>query len=90
MMWCTLVAMVFHVPLNYWLVMVKHWGVLGVAIASVVTNLIMVVLLVGYVWMSGMLRKRVSGDGDGGSTTVVAQLSSMLELFGDMFGVVVV
>ncbi|CAN8271905.1 unnamed protein product [Cochlearia groenlandica] len=42
MMWCTLAAVAFHVPLNYWLVMVKLWGVPGVAIASVVTNLIMV------------------------------------------------
>ncbi|AAF34304.1 Protein DETOXIFICATION 54 [Arabidopsis thaliana] len=87
MMWCTLAAVAFHVPLNYWLVMVKHWGVPGVAIASVVTNLIMVVLLVGYVWVSGMLQKRVSGDGDGGSTTmvaVVAQSSSVMELVGGL------
>nr|ANQ31845.1 MATE45med [Arabidopsis thaliana] len=52
-----------------------------------VTNLIMVVLLVGYVWVSGMLQKRVSGDGDGGSTTmvaVVAQSSSVMELVGGL------
>ncbi|CAH8257879.1 unnamed protein product [Arabidopsis lyrata] len=81
MMWCTLAAVAFHVPLNYWLVMVKRWGVPGVAIASVVTNLIMVVLLVGYVWFSGMLQKTVSG----GSTVVaVAQSSSVLELVGGL------
>ncbi|CAN6852351.1 unnamed protein product, partial [Brassica oleracea] len=62
MMWCTLAAVAFHVPLNYWLVMVKRWGVPGVATASVVTNLIMVMLLVGYVWVSGKLQKRVSGS----------------------------
>lgn len=78
MMWCTLAAVAFHVPLNYWLVMVKRWGVPGVAIASVVTNLIMVGLLVGYVWASGKLQKRVSGS------TVAAQSSSAVEFFGGL------
>lgn len=50
MMWCTLVAVMFHVPLNYWLVMKLKLGVPGVAMASVVCNLNMLVLLVGYVW----------------------------------------
>lgn len=49
MMWCTLIAVIFHVPLNYWLVMVLGWGVKGVAVASVVTNLNMAVMLGGYV-----------------------------------------
>ncbi|CAH2066822.1 unnamed protein product [Thlaspi arvense] len=79
MMWCTLAAVAFHVPLNYWLVMVKRWGVPGVATASVVTNLIMVGLLVGYVWVSGRLH---------GSTTVVNQSSSssscVVELVGGL------
>ena len=78
MMWCTLAAVAFHVPLNYWLVMVKRWGVPGVAIASVVTNLIMVGLLVGYVWASGKLQKRVSGS------TVAVQSSSAVEFFGGL------
>ncbi|KAG2313128.1 hypothetical protein Bca52824_024685 [Brassica carinata] len=79
MMWCTLAAVAFHVPLNYWLVMVKRWGVPGVATASVVTNLIMVMLLVGYVWVSGKLQKsqRVSGS------TVAAQYS-VVELVGGL------
>ncbi|XP_021760473.1 protein DETOXIFICATION 54-like [Chenopodium quinoa] len=50
MMWCTLTAVMFHVPLNYWLVMVLEWGVKGVAVASVVTNLNMAVMLAGYVY----------------------------------------
>ncbi|KAJ4868114.1 MATE efflux family protein [Raphanus sativus] len=79
MMWCTLAAVAFHVPLNYWLVMVKRWGVPGVATASVVTNLIMVGLLVGYVWASGKLQKRVSG-----STVAVAAQSSAVEFFGGL------
>ncbi|XP_019083297.1 PREDICTED: protein DETOXIFICATION 54-like isoform X1 [Camelina sativa] len=82
MMWCTLAAVAFHVPLNYWLVMVKLWGVPGVAIASVVTNLIMVGLLVGYVWLSGKLHKRVNEGG--GSITAVAQSSSVMELVGGL------
>ncbi|KDO83959.1 hypothetical protein CISIN_1g0218811mg, partial [Citrus sinensis] len=39
MMWCTLVAVMFHVPLNYCLVMKLKLGVPGVAMASVVCNL---------------------------------------------------
>ncbi|KAG8378380.1 hypothetical protein BUALT_Bualt08G0131500 [Buddleja alternifolia] len=52
-MWCTLMAVVFHVPLNYVLVMVMGMGVPGVAIASVLTNLHMMVLMVGYVCAYG-------------------------------------
>ncbi|KAF8062826.1 hypothetical protein N665_1195s0013 [Sinapis alba] len=77
MMWCTLAAVTFHVPLNYWFVMVKRWGVPGVATASVLTNLIMVMLLVGYVWVSGKLKKRVSGS-------MVAAQPSVVELVGGL------
>ena len=49
-MYCSLLAVIFHVPLNYALVVVMGWGVPGVALASVVTNMNMVVLMVGYVW----------------------------------------
>ncbi|XP_027364508.1 protein DETOXIFICATION 54 [Abrus precatorius] len=49
MMYCSLVAVVFHVPLNYLLVVVMGLGVPGVAMASVLTNLNMVVLMTGYV-----------------------------------------
>ncbi|KAJ6348882.1 hypothetical protein OIU77_006463 [Salix suchowensis] len=49
-MYCSLLAVIFHVPLNYVLVVVMGWGVPGVALASVVTNMNMVVLMVGYVW----------------------------------------
>ncbi|KAG9157816.1 hypothetical protein Leryth_000012 [Lithospermum erythrorhizon] len=54
-MWCTLVAVIFHVPLNYALVMLMGWGVPGVAMASVLTNLHMAVLLMGYVYLYGRL-----------------------------------
>ncbi|KAK6939790.1 Multi antimicrobial extrusion protein [Dillenia turbinata] len=49
MMYCSLVAVIFHVPLNLGLM---GFGVPGVAIASVMTNVNMVVLMVGYVWYS--------------------------------------
>ncbi|XP_022719825.1 protein DETOXIFICATION 54-like [Durio zibethinus] len=58
MMWCSLVAVMFHVPLNYVLVMVLGLGVPGVAMASVVTNLNMVVLMVAYVRISGRWEMR--------------------------------
>ncbi|GAV62285.1 MatE domain-containing protein [Cephalotus follicularis] len=60
MMWCTLVAVMFHIPLNYVLVMVMGLGVPGVAMASVVTNLNMVVLMVGFVWASGRWEMRLA------------------------------
>ncbi|OIV98808.1 hypothetical protein TanjilG_25054 [Lupinus angustifolius] len=51
MMYCSLVAVAFHVPLNYLLVIVMGLGVPGVAMASVMTNLNMLVLMAGYVWV---------------------------------------
>lgn len=57
-MWCSLVAVIFHVPLNYLFVVVMELGVPGVAMASVVTNLNMVVLMVGYVWVWGRCEMR--------------------------------
>ncbi|KAB2012997.1 hypothetical protein ES319_D09G127900v1 [Gossypium barbadense] len=58
MMWCSLVAVMFHLPLNYVLVMIMGLGVPGVAMASVVTNMNMVVLMVGYVRVSGRCEMR--------------------------------
>ncbi|XP_062022032.1 protein DETOXIFICATION 54 [Rosa rugosa] len=49
-MYCSLVAVAFHVPLNLVLVRMMGLGVPGVAVASVLTNLNMVVLMAGYVW----------------------------------------
>lgn len=53
MMYCSLVAVIFHIPLNMILVRVMGLGVKGVAMASVLTNLNMVVLMAGYVYVSG-------------------------------------
>nr|GEV01942.1 protein DETOXIFICATION 54 [Tanacetum cinerariifolium] len=49
-MYCSLIAVAFHVPLNYVLVVRLGLGVGGVAIASVITNLNMMVLMIVYVW----------------------------------------
>ncbi|GFP81339.1 mate efflux family protein 9 [Phtheirospermum japonicum] len=46
-MWCTLAAVALHAPLNYVTVVGMGLGVRGVAMASVLTNLNMVVLMAG-------------------------------------------
>nr|GMD76130.1 protein DETOXIFICATION 54 [Ipomoea batatas] len=46
-MWCTFAAVVFHVPLNFVLVVGMGMGVPGVAVAAVLTNLQMLVLMMG-------------------------------------------
>ncbi|KAL9229088.1 hypothetical protein vseg_004599 [Gypsophila vaccaria] len=61
-MWCTFIAVVFHVPLNYWVVMVLGFGVEGVAVCSVITNLNMGVMLVGYVYFRERKRVIISGN----------------------------
>ncbi|KAM7266742.1 hypothetical protein ACFE04_004639 [Oxalis oulophora] len=66
MMWCTLVAVIFHIPLNHVMVIVMELGVPGVAIASVITNLNMLVLMVGYVWASGKWELRWTAGIGGG------------------------
>lgn len=53
MMYCSLVAVGLHVPLNYVVVVVLGMGMRGVAMASVVTNLNIVGLMSGYVWVWG-------------------------------------
>ncbi|GAB2271958.1 Protein DETOXIFICATION 54 [Dionaea muscipula] len=69
MMYCTLIAVAFHVPFNYLLVVVMGYGVPGVAVASVVTNINMVVLLAGYVYMRCEFKwgpgRRLLGGGTG-------------------------
>ncbi|KAI3464422.1 hypothetical protein Pfo_021085 [Paulownia fortunei] len=62
-MWCTLMAVIFHIPLNYVLVMVMGVGVPGVAIASVLTNLHMMVLMMGYVCVYGRWEWKWEGIG---------------------------
>ncbi|KAI3522315.1 hypothetical protein L1887_11851 [Cichorium endivia] len=69
MMWCSMIAVAFHVPLNYVLVVVMGLGVSGVAMASVVTNLNMMALMAGYVWVYGRWRwswRWTDGIGIGG------------------------
>lgn len=75
LMYCSLVAVLFHVPLNYLLVVVMELGVPGVAMASVMTNLNMVVLIAGYVCVC---RKREMALKWGCGGGVVASLCSGL------------
>ncbi|XP_076886263.1 protein DETOXIFICATION 54-like [Bidens hawaiensis] len=71
MMWCSLIAVAFHVPLNYVMVVVMGWGVGGVAVASVVTNWNMMVLMIGYVWVYGRWRWRWKWMGGNGMWALV-------------------
>ncbi|OIW01401.1 hypothetical protein TanjilG_25697 [Lupinus angustifolius] len=73
MMYCSLVAVTFHVPLNYLLVVVMDLGVPGVAMASVITNLNMVVLMAGYVclWRKNEMVLKWGCLGGGGGGMVV-------------------
>lgn len=57
-MWCSLIAVVIHAPLNYVLVEVVGLGVGGVAIGTVVTNMNMTVLMIGYVMVYGKMKWR--------------------------------
>lgn len=78
-MWCTFVALIFHVPLNYVLVVVMGLGVPGVAMASVLTNLHMVVLLMGYVYVYGRWEWKWT-DGIGGIWGGTPGIGSLLKL----------
>lgn len=53
MMYCSLVAVILHVPLNYVVVVVLGFGIEGVAIASVLTNVNVVGFMAAYVYFSG-------------------------------------
>lgn len=55
--WSTAIALLFHVPLNFLLVVYLDMGFRGVALAAVCTNLNMVLALVGYLYLSGAYRK---------------------------------
>ncbi|KAL7128435.1 hypothetical protein ABFS83_14G316800 [Erythranthe nasuta] len=73
-MWCTLLAVVFHVPLNYVLVVVMGLGVRGVAVASVLTNLHMMLLILGYVCVYGRWEWRWRRPGIGGDCGGIGRL----------------
>lgn len=79
-MWCTFVAVLFHVPLNFVLVVVMGKGVPGVAVASVLTNLHMTLLMMGYVCIYGRWEWKwtAGGRGDGGGSS--SGLWSLLKL----------
>lgn len=61
MAYCSAAAVVLHVPLNVGVVFGLGLGVRGVAMAQVLTNLNMVLLLVGYLKWSGVCEKTWRG-----------------------------
>ncbi|GLJ38554.1 hypothetical protein SUGI_0785890 [Cryptomeria japonica] len=56
MMWCSLLAVLIHVPLTLLLVFVFRFGVQGVAIATWCTNFNMLFLLVAYLAYTGVCK----------------------------------
>ncbi|XP_052201739.1 protein DETOXIFICATION 48-like [Diospyros lotus] len=54
--YCTTIAVLLHVPLNLVLVVYLNMGVAGVAIAMVWTNLIVVLLLCSFIFVSGVYK----------------------------------
>ncbi|XP_051149767.1 protein DETOXIFICATION 54-like isoform X2 [Andrographis paniculata] len=77
-MWCTFVAVVFHIPLNYLVVVVMGLGVRGVAVSSVLTNLHMMLLLMGYVCVYGRWEWKCKSKAGVGA--VVSGLGPLLKL----------
>ncbi|CAA6668428.1 unnamed protein product [Spirodela intermedia] len=76
MMCCSAVAVLFHVPLNLVLVFVLGMGVPGVAISAVLTNLNMVLFLLGYLYFSGACELTWTGW----SPASLSHLSPLLRL----------
>ncbi|XP_020271028.1 protein DETOXIFICATION 48-like [Asparagus officinalis] len=54
---CSCIASLLHIPLNYYLVIVLNTGIKGVAAAVVITNFILVLILVCYIYVRGLCSK---------------------------------
>lgn len=59
--YCAAIAIVVHIPINYFLVIVLNLGTKGVALGSVWTNFNLVISLIIYVWISGVSKKTWGG-----------------------------
>lgn len=59
--WCAAIALLFHIAINFLLVVYLQLGIRGVALANVWTNFIMVFLLVGYFRFSGIYKQSSEG-----------------------------
>ncbi|EAY87054.1 hypothetical protein OsI_08452 [Oryza sativa Indica Group] len=57
---CAALAIALHLPINYVAVSVLGLGIKGVALASVLANLNLVLFLFGYIWFKGV-HKRTGG-----------------------------
>ncbi|KAJ0964131.1 hypothetical protein J5N97_029253 [Dioscorea zingiberensis] len=52
--YCAAAASLLHLPINYLLVSVLHLGIKGVALSTVFTNLNLLLLLLSYIYFSGV------------------------------------
>ncbi|GAA0147956.1 transporter [Lithospermum erythrorhizon] len=59
--YCSALAILIHVPINYYLVIVLQLGIKGVALSGVWTNFNLVGLLIGYLVMTGVYKKTWPG-----------------------------
>ncbi|XP_038875791.1 protein DETOXIFICATION 49-like [Benincasa hispida] len=58
---CAILAILFHIPINYLFVSVLEWGTRGVALGAVWTNFNLVGLLVIFILVSGVYKKTWPG-----------------------------
>ncbi|KAL8487778.1 hypothetical protein ACS0TY_023751 [Phlomoides rotata] len=54
--YCSCVSLIFHVPLNFFFVHYLRMGISGVALAMVLTNLNLLLLLSAYIYVSGVYK----------------------------------
>ncbi|KAL0542228.1 hypothetical protein IC582_022324 [Cucumis melo] len=59
--YCAIIAILFHIPINYLFVCVFEWGIRGVALGAVWTNFNFVGSLVVFVLFSGVYKKTWPG-----------------------------
>eukprot|EP01018_Ginkgo_biloba_P016082 Gb_37052 [translate_table: standard] len=59
--YCAAIAVVFHIPINYLLVVVLNMKIEGVALAAVWTNFNLVSSLITYLYFSGVCKKSWEG-----------------------------
>lgn len=58
---CAALAILIHIPINYFLVVFLNLGIKGVALSGIWTNFNLVVSLIIYIWISGVSKKTWDG-----------------------------
>ncbi|GLJ25889.1 hypothetical protein SUGI_0496220 [Cryptomeria japonica] len=59
--YCAAIALTFHIPINYLLVLVLNLGIKGVAMAAVCTNFNLLLSLLAYLYISGACKDSWQG-----------------------------